>query len=214
MAVAITCGYGGYLLPLLAAHSSCYCSRCVLYWIKPKHLRCIFCHPIRLFYPSALRAGGVLLPQSRRAAGCPTCGTHISVSTWRIFSIRSSVELSRPVVVHSDGHLPIYPIWACPWAKACQICHKLGPDFAEHISLKPLDGFTPFKVSWTCLDLQLCSDIVIYPFASYGLAHGPKTCQIRQHLGQTLRNPYLWNRWMDLYHLKLYVVQHHGYVTL
>ena len=24
MAVAITCGYGGYLLPLLAAHSSCY----------------------------------------------------------------------------------------------------------------------------------------------------------------------------------------------
>ena len=24
------------------------------------------------------------------------------------------------------------------------------------------------------------------------------TCQIRQHFGQTLRNPYLWNRWMDL----------------
>ena len=37
--------------------------------------------------------------------------------------------------------------------KTCQICHKLGPDFAERISLKPLDGFTPFKVSWTCLDL-------------------------------------------------------------
>ena len=25
MAVAITCGYGGYLLPLLAAHSSLFC---------------------------------------------------------------------------------------------------------------------------------------------------------------------------------------------
>ena len=109
---------------------------------------------------------------------------------------------------------PFTPYGLAHGPKACQICHKLGPDFAEHISLKPLDGFTPFQVSWTCLDLSLCSGIVIYPFASYGLAHGPKTCQIRQHLGQTLRNPYLWNRWMDLYHLKLYVVQHHGYVTL
>ena len=77
-----------------------------------------------------------------------------------------------------------------------QICHKLGPDFAECISLKPLDGFIPFTFSWTYLDLQLCNVIVICPFAPYGLAHGPKTCQIRQHLGQTLQNPYLWNRWM------------------
>ena len=48
----------------------------------------------------------------------------------------------------------------------------------------------------------MCNVIVICPFAPHGLAHGPKTCQIRQHLGQTLRNPYLWNRWMDLYHSK------------
>ena len=46
---------------------------------------------------------------------------------------------------------------------------------------------------------------------SYLFAHLPhmgfpwaKTCQIRRHLGQILRNPYLWNRWMDLYHLKFY----------
>ena len=32
MAVAITCGYGGYLLPLLAAHSSCYLT---LYLLGP-----------------------------------------------------------------------------------------------------------------------------------------------------------------------------------
>ena len=52
-----------------------------------------------------------------RAGGCQTCGTHISVTAWWIFSIRSSVELSRPVGVHCHGHMPICPIWACPWAK-------------------------------------------------------------------------------------------------
>ena len=81
----------------------------------------------------------------------------------------------------------------CPFApyglahrpKTCQICHKLGSDVVARISLKLLDGFSPFKVSWTCRHLQLYNGIVICPFASYGLAHGPKTCQIKQHLGQT-----------------------------
>ena len=82
-----------------------------------------------------------------RAGGCQTCGTHISVTAWWIFSIPSSVELSRPVVVQRHSYLPICPIWACPWAK---------------------------------------------------------TCQMRQHLGQTLRNPYLWNHWMDLYPFEFY----------
>ena len=56
----------------------------------------------QFFYPSALRAGGVLSSRSGRpggrvggrAGGCQTCGTHISVTAWWIFSIRSSVELS------------------------------------------------------------------------------------------------------------------------
>ena len=52
-----------------------------------------------------------------RAVGCQTCGTHISVTAWRIFSVRSFVELSRSVVVHCYGKLPTCPIWACPWAK-------------------------------------------------------------------------------------------------
>ena len=134
-----------------------------------------------------------------RAGSCQTWGAHISVIPWRIVSDWSSVELSRPVAVHCHGHLPICPIWACPWAKTYQICHN-----AERISLKLLDGFTPFKVSWNCLDLSLYKVIVIYPFAPYEFAHGPKTCQIRQHLGQTLQNPYLWNRCMDLCHLKFY----------
>ena len=81
------------------------------------------CHVIihYSFYPSALRAGGVLSSWSGRAGGragrCQTCGTHISVTAWWIFSVRSSMELSRPVAVHCHAHLPICPIWACPWAK-------------------------------------------------------------------------------------------------
>ena len=66
-----------------------------------------------------VRAGG-------RAGGCQTCGTHISVTSWWIFSIRSSVELSRPVVVHCHGHLLICPIWACPWAKNLSNLAQIG----------------------------------------------------------------------------------------
>ena len=87
-----------------------------------------------------------------RSGGCQTCGTHISVTAWRIFSIRSSVELSRPLVVHCHVYLPICPIWACPWAQNLSNLSQIGSRLAERISLKLLDGFTPFKVSWTCLD--------------------------------------------------------------
>ena len=54
------------------------------------------------------------------------------------------------------------------------------------------------------LDMKLCNAVLICPFAPYGLAYGSKTCQIRQHFGHSLWNPYLWNRWMDLYHLKFF----------
>ena len=157
------------------------------------------------FYPSALLAGGVFSSQSGQAGGleggCQTWQTQVSVTVWGIFFIWSSFELTTPVLVHCLGHLPICPIWA---PKTCQIWHKLGLDILDCISLKLLDGFTPFKVSWTCLDLLLCNVIVIFPFAPYGFAHGPKTRQIRQHMGQTLRNPYLWNHLMDLHHSKFY----------
>ena len=60
------------------------------------------------------------------AGGCQTCRTHISVTAWRIFSIRSSVELSRPLIVHCHGHLPICLIWACPWAKNLSNLAQIG----------------------------------------------------------------------------------------
>ena len=74
------------------------------------------------------RAGG-------RAGGCQTCGTHISVTAWWIFSVRSSIELSRPVVVHCHAHLPICPIWACPWAENLSNLPQIGSRLCgSHIS--------------------------------------------------------------------------------
>ena len=82
-----------------------------------------------------------------RAGSCKICGTHISATAWRIFSVWSSVELSRPLCMHCHAHLLICPYELAHGPKTCKICHKLGRDFTESISLKPLDGFTPFEVS-------------------------------------------------------------------
>ena len=72
---------------------------------------------------------------SVRPVGCQTCGTHISVTGWWISSIRSSVELSRPVVGHCHGNLPICPIWACPWAKNLSNLPQIGSRLCgSHIS--------------------------------------------------------------------------------
>ena len=128
-----------------------------------------------------------------------------TVTAWLIFSIWSSVELSRPVVVHCHGHLPICPIWACPWAKNLSNFPQIGSRLCgTHISetaglIYPIESFMDLSRS---VVVQRHSYLPICPI--YGLAHGPKTSQIRQHLGQTLRNPYLWNHWMDLSHLKFY----------
>ena len=74
------------------------------------------------------RAGGL-------AGGCQTCRTHIFVTAWRIFSIRSFVELSRPLVVHCHGRLPICPIWAFPWAKNLSNLPQIGSRLCgSHIS--------------------------------------------------------------------------------
>ena len=70
-----------------------------------------------------------------RAGGCQTCGTHFSVTAWRIFTIRSSVELSRPVVVHCHDHLPICPIWVYPCAKNLSNLSQIGSRLCgTHIS--------------------------------------------------------------------------------
>ena len=70
-----------------------------------------------------------------RAGGCQTCRTHISVTAWQIFSIQSSVEFSRPLVVRCYGHLPICPICVCPWAKNLSNLAQIGSRLCgTHIS--------------------------------------------------------------------------------
>ena len=49
--------------------------------------------------------------------GSRLCRRHIFKSTRQIYSIRSSMELCRLVVVQRHSNLPMCPIWACPWAK-------------------------------------------------------------------------------------------------
>ena len=82
---------------------------------------------IRLFTPQPSRLEEYCRhgPGSR-AGACQISGTHISVFTWWIFFIRSSVELSRPVVAHCHGHLPICSIWVCPWAKKLSNLPQIG----------------------------------------------------------------------------------------
>ena len=95
---------------------------------------CIFTPPARTPQPSGLE-GYCRHGPGGWAGGCQTCGTHTSVTAWRIFSIRSSVELSRPLVVHYHGHLPICPIWACPWAKNLSNLPQIGSRLCgSHIS--------------------------------------------------------------------------------
>ena len=109
------------------------------------------------------RAGGLL---GGRAGGCQTCGTHISVTALWIFTVRSSVELSRPVFVHCHGHLPICPIWACPWAKNLSNLAQIGSRLCEtHISE---------TTGW------------IYPIWSFMDLSGPVVVQRHGHLTLTL----------------------------
>ena len=109
--------------------------------------------PFSPLSPLGWRGIVIMVRTSGRAGSCQICGTHISLTTRLIFCVQRSVELSRSVVVHCHDHLPICPIWACPWAKNFSNLPKIKSRLCERISLKPLDGFMPFKVSWTCLEL-------------------------------------------------------------
>ena len=113
------------------------------------------------------------------------CETHISETAGRIFSVWSSMELSRPVVVQRHGHLPICPIWACPWAK----------NFTECISLKPLDGFTPFMDLSRPIVVQHHSNLPICPIWACPWA---KNLSNQAALGPDFVEP------MDLHRSKFY----------
>ena len=118
----------------------------------------------RPFYPSPLRAEGVLPYRSGWAVGCHTLwNAYISENAGQSYPIQNSMELSRPVVAQ------------------------------RHSSLSPYKLVNGLKKSSNQLP---CTGV------------------------QTLRDTYLWNRWMDL-HRSTYRelskpagVQHLGLLTL
>ena len=60
---------------------------------------------------------------------------HISQTAGGIFSIQSSMELSRPEVVQCHDHLSICPVRACPWAKNLSKLAPMGSSLSgTHIS--------------------------------------------------------------------------------
>ena len=118
---------------------------------------------IPFYYPSALRAGGVLLYRYGWVAGWAArlpdfaeCiflkllnGFPLFKAQWNCLDLKlCNVMIICQFAAYGLAHGP----------KTCQNWQQWGPDFVEHISLnlKLLDRFTPFKVLWNCLDLYLC----------------------------------------------------------
>ena len=111
-------------------------------------------------------------------AGSRLSRMHISETFRQILSIQCSLEFSTPVVVKGYGHLPISPIW---------VAH--GP---RHISLKPLDGFSPrfhgnvlicsCAASWSCAYL-MCMGL-------------PMVAHLTHMVLSISWNAYLWNCWI------------------
>ena len=104
----------------------------------------------RAFYPSALWAGGVVSSRSGRARGCQ--------NLWHPYLWNRLTDFLRSkfcgiVLPCSCALLWSYAHLLAHRPKTCQICHKLASDVVARISLKLLDGFSPFEVSWTCLQM-------------------------------------------------------------
>ena len=89
------------------------------------------------FYPSAFQAGGVLSSRSGRAGGgrLPDLWTpYLCKRLTHFLHSKFCGIVYRPLVVHCHGHLPICPIWACPWAKNLSNLPQIGSRIADRIS--------------------------------------------------------------------------------
>ena len=114
----------------------------------------------------------------------------ISLEPLDVFSPLGS---SRPKVMQHRGHFHIsfalYGLAHEP--KTYQINYHWGPDFAEHISLKPLDKFTRFKVQKKNSKYVYCQYIEIHYV--YNCQHYvPYTLQSNRYemeMGHVARQP-------------------------
>ena len=120
-----------------------------------------------------------------------TCFTHSSLS-WRGIVIPTG----RPVAYQTFRFAP-YGLGHGP--KTCQIWHQWGPDFAERISQKQVGS-----------SMELSRPVVVQRHISLPICL-TWACQLIKHLSNqvplgsnTLRNTYIWNRWMDLHNSKFH----------
>ena len=127
------------------------------------------CPSVTPFYPSALRAGGVLSSRFGRAGGwaggCQTFGTHISVTAMTVTSI-THVWQRRSRLLPSTSDQPLYI--RCPWSrlnptsKAACVCSQLGPTSCHEImvSLPFTKSKTIFQIDMFCMQCFLKSKFI------------------------------------------------------
>ena len=140
----------------------------------------IICQHMSWFNPSKLKNGDdfgfrfyfVFLPLT--PSGLPfwmdwRAGVWSETAGNRFFSIRSSMELTRPVVVQSHGHLPFCTIWA----KNSNLVPVRSRLWGTHIS----ETIGQISSIWGYMEL---------PFAPYQLSHEPKNLSIPLPVGSTL----------------------------
>ena len=153
-------------------------------------------------YPQTFRLEGYC----RTASGGPVGGqvSHISENAGRIFSIRSSMELSGPVIAQRHGYLSICPTWICPWAKDLSNLETAGPRLCE------TTGRIFSVLSTMELSRPRCSRAKSWSFAHLshtglpmGQKHGPnkgpmRNCYRFQPVHWPSNEmPSLWPRWAD-----------------
>ena len=100
------------------------------------------------------------------------------------------------IIAHSSWFATISVLGAGGYYYTCPGRWVVGwlPEFVECISLKPLGRFPLFKVLWSCQELKLCNVMIVWQFASCGLANVPKACQIWHQSGPDLEERiYPWN---------------------
>ena len=94
---------------------------------------------------------------------------------------------------------------SCP-SLHLSICHtflSLSPLGWRGIVVTVQAGGWPGGCQTFC-SRKLCNVMVICPFAPYGLAHGPKTCQMGYHCGADFAEHMSLKTRMDLHHSKFY----------
>ena len=108
---------------------------------------------------------------------------------------------------------PFAPYGLAHGQKTCQISDNLGPDFVERISLKPLDGLTP----WTC---SCATSLLFAHLPHMGFTMGEKlvksdSTRARRcvtHISESVEWIYTIQSSMEL--SRPVIVQHHGHLTL